>query len=285
MFGKIISILILLISAMFVLNYSLVHASGSVTNTPSVSSYDSPDNWKCPGNQCDRCSINGWWAQGCWDWCQAKGCQMRQGIYSPCGNIALYCRNSQQGTCLASGYRCGNDSCGHPDTSCGRIITLTPFPTALPLVGQLTVTPTPHPNSNLNGSFSPTCDPNDPACIRASEAAIGFKIPSLSTFLSFAIRGAFIIAGLLALIFLITGAIAWITSGGNKENVDKARDKITAAVLGVIILAGVLAVIVTLEQVVFRQTVCFGISCNLTIPSLLKCPVDISGKCLPTVTP
>ena len=135
---------------------------------------------------------------------------------------------------------------------------------------------------------SPTqtpCAPDDLACIRASERAIGFQIPNLSTFLSFAIRGAFIIAGLLALVFLITGAIAWVTSGGNKENVDKARDKITAAILGILILAGVLAIIVTLEQVVFHQTVCFGISCNLTIPSLLKCPTDALGKCLPTLVP
>lgn len=132
---------------------------------------------------------------------------------------------------------------------------------------------------------APTCDPKDLSCIRASEGSIGFQVPNLSTFLSFAIRGAFIIAGLLALIFLLTGAIAWITSGGSKENVDKAREKITAAVLGIIILAGVLAIIVTLEQVVFHQTVCFGISCNLTIPSLLKCyTATINGVC-PTPTP
>ncbi len=119
---------------------------------------------------------------------------------------------------------------------------------------------------------APTCDPGDYSCVKANPQDIGFQIPSLTTFLSFAIRGAFIIAGLLALIFLITGAIAWVTSGGNKENVDKARDKITAAILGIIVLAGVLSIIVTLEQVVFHQTVCFGISCPLTIPSLLKAP-------------
>ncbi len=276
MLSKIIYLTVLLIAFLAVINPSFVSASGSVTNTPPVPTYPSTVDWKCPGNQCSRCSEDGWWDQGCWDWCQTHSCQPRQGIYSPCGNIALYCRNSQQDTCITSGYRCGNDSCGYEDSTCGPVVTLTPFPTALPTIGPTVATA---------GNFSPTCDPGDYSCVKANPQDIGFQIPSLTTFLSFAIRGAFIIAGLLALIFLITGAIAWVTSGGNKENVDKARDKITAAILGIIVLAGVLSIIVTLEQVVFHQTVCFGISCPLTIPSLLKCPQDTSGKCLPTPTP
>jgi len=83
------------------------------------------------------------------------------------------------------------------------------------------------------------------------------------------IRAFFIIAGLAALLYLLLGALAWVTSGGNKENVDKARDKITAAVLGLIIIVAVLAIIVTFEQVIFRQQICLGLSCNLVIPALL----------------
>ena len=106
--------------------------------------------------------------------------------------------------------------------------------------------------------------------VQINQNALGFVVPDLSKILTFAIRGFFVVAGLLAIIFLLTGALSWITSGGNKENVDKARDKITNAVLGVIIIIGVLAIIVTLEQVAFRGNLCFGISCSIKLPELLK---------------
>ena len=98
----------------------------------------------------------------------------------------------------------------------------------------------------------------------------GIQIPTLSIILTFAIRMFFIIGGLAALLFLLLGALAWITSGGDKENVSKAQAKITNAIIGVILIAVVLAVIVTLEQVVFGGKICLGLSCPLTIPSLVK---------------
>ncbi|MBI4225630.1 hypothetical protein HY612_00790 [Candidatus Roizmanbacteria bacterium] len=101
---------------------------------------------------------------------------------------------------------------------------------------------------------------------------IGFKIPTLGDILTFMIRAFFIVAGLAALLFLLLGALSWVTSGGNKENVDKARDKITAAILGLILIVAVLAIIVTLEQVVFGGRLCLGLSCPITIPSLLQPP-------------
>ena len=57
-----------------------------------------------------------------------------------------------------------------------------------------------------------------------------------------------------------------------KENVDKARDKITSAVVGLILIVAVLAIIVTMEQVVFGNRLCLGLSCPITIPPLLKAP-------------
>lgn len=116
----------------------------------------------------------------------------------------------------------------------------------------------------------PSCVPGALNCISTDQGAIGFKIPTFGDILTFAIRAFFIVAGLLALFYLLLGAIAWVTSGGNKENVDKARDKITAAVLGVILIAVVLAIIVTLEQVVFGGRLCLGLSCPISIPSLLR---------------
>lgn|SRR3989338_3622405 len=70
--------------------------------------------------------------------------------------------------------------------------------------------------------------------------------------------------------FYSWGGLAWIVSGGNKESVEKARDKIVAALIGVIIMVAVLSLVVALEQVVFKQSICFGISCPITLPDLLK---------------
>ncbi|MBI3620324.1 hypothetical protein HY214_04250 [Candidatus Roizmanbacteria bacterium] len=106
--------------------------------------------------------------------------------------------------------------------------------------------------------------------IQVSENSLGFKIPTLSDILTFMIRAFFIVAGLAALLFLLLGALAWVTSGGNKENVQKAQEKIQAAIVGVIMIAVVLAVIATLEQVVFGGKICFGLSCPVTIPTLVK---------------
>lgn len=46
-----------------------------------------------------------------------------------------------------------------------------------------------------------------------------------------------IIAALLVFFYLILGGIEWITSGGDKGKTESARNKITAAVIGLIILA------------------------------------------------
>src|SRR5258708_20626175 len=47
---------------------------------------------------------------------------------------------------------------------------------------------------------------------------------------------AFIIAALIALAFLVYGGIRWITSGGDKNNVEAARGQIIAAVVGLVVI-------------------------------------------------
>lgn len=55
--------------------------------------------------------------------------------------------------------------------------------------------------------------------------------------------GAFlIIAFVLALIYLLTGGLAWITSEGDKQNLEKARQKITQAIVGLVIVASAYAI-------------------------------------------
>ena len=46
----------------------------------------------------------------------------------------------------------------------------------------------------------------------------------------------FILATIVALLYLIWGGFKWLTSGGNKEEVAKAREHIIAALIGLVII-------------------------------------------------
>lgn len=46
----------------------------------------------------------------------------------------------------------------------------------------------------------------------------------------------FAAAAILALVFLIMGGIKWLTSQGEKEGVNKARETIVAAIVGLVII-------------------------------------------------
>lgn len=96
---------------------------------------------------------------------------------------------------------------------------------------------------------------------------LGFAIPSFDEDLTFIIRGFFLVAGLIALLYLLLGALSWITSGGNKENVDKAREKIQAALIGVILVFIVLAIVGVVENIL---SLGLGITKPIVFPKLIK---------------
>jgi hypothetical protein len=52
-----------------------------------------------------------------------------------------------------------------------------------------------------------------------------------------------IIAALLVFMYLIWGGIEWITSGGDKGKTESARNKITSAVIGLIVVAASYAIL------------------------------------------
>jgi len=54
---------------------------------------------------------------------------------------------------------------------------------------------------------------------------------------------AFIAGAVVALFFLISGAIGWITSGGDRENLQRSQKKITSALIGLFILFSLYAII------------------------------------------
>lgn len=58
-----------------------------------------------------------------------------------------------------------------------------------------------------------------------------------------ALRFVLVIAALLVFMYLIWGGIEWITSGGDKGKTESARNKITAAVIGLIVVAAAYAIL------------------------------------------
>jgi uncharacterized membrane protein len=64
-----------------------------------------------------------------------------------------------------------------------------------------------------------------------------------STLITNLINIAFIIAVILVFFYLIWGGIEWITSGGDKGKTESARNKITSAVIGLIVLAASYAIL------------------------------------------
>jgi len=96
---------------------------------------------------------------------------------------------------------------------------------------------------------------------------LGFNIPSFDMVLTFLLRFLFIVGGLVAVLYLLLGALAWITSGGNKESVDKAREKIQAAIVGLVVMFAVLAIMVVLENVF---SLGLGISLPIKFPKLIN---------------
>jgi hypothetical protein len=62
------------------------------------------------------------------------------------------------------------------------------------------------------------------------------------------LSAAMTIAALLVLLYLIWGAIEWITAGGDSGKLQKARDKIAQAIVGIIVLSATLAIFMVLQN-------------------------------------
>ena len=66
----------------------------------------------------------------------------------------------------------------------------------------------------------------------------GVQFPNLA---SAVIQVLFVAAGVLFVIFLLVGAVQWVSSGGDKEGLDNARKKIKNALIGLTIVLGIYA--------------------------------------------
>lgn len=74
------------------------------------------------------------------------------------------------------------------------------------------------------------------------------SVDNLGTAISGIIGILIVIAAIAAFVFLILGGIQWITSGGDKAGMESARNKITSAVVGLIIVAAAWAIMALLGK-------------------------------------
>ena len=63
------------------------------------------------------------------------------------------------------------------------------------------------------------------------------KITEISPLIQGIIRIIFVVAVILTFMFLLWGGIQWIVSGGDKSKYEEARNRITAAIIGLAIIA------------------------------------------------
>lgn len=70
----------------------------------------------------------------------------------------------------------------------------------------------------------------------------GDPIAGLGKLLGLGVRLFLVIAGLAVLIYMLWGAFDWIVSSGEKERLQKAQNKITNAVIGLIVIFVVIVV-------------------------------------------
>lgn len=89
----------------------------------------------------------------------------------------------------------------------------------------------------------------------------GIQIDDLGKFISAGVGLIFIVAGILVFVFLVWGGIQWMTSGGDKQATEAARNRITAALIGL----GIIAVSWALVAIIGKF---FGFSLtNISVPT------------------
>ena len=75
-----------------------------------------------------------------------------------------------------------------------------------------------------------------------------YKVEDLGLLLSRFVGLLLIAAGIAAFFYLLLGGIQWITSGGDKAGIEAAREKITAALIGLAIVVTAWAIFLIIQR-------------------------------------
>lgn len=96
-----------------------------------------------------------------------------------------------------------------------------------------------HAQSSVGTVFGSPVKPPGPAWSNPVEG--------LTTIIIWGIRMVLLVGIITVLVFLLWGAYDWITGGGDQEKLDKARSKLTNAVLGIVLMIVALGVFFTVS--------------------------------------
>ena len=95
----------------------------------------------------------------------------------------------------------------------------------------------------------------------ANNQELPYASPSqsfLSTVLPHILRISLAIAGLLVFGYLIWGAFDWILSAGDSSKVEKARNKMTQAILGLLVLSATVGIFLAIQNILDVCILNFG---------------------------
>lgn len=82
------------------------------------------------------------------------------------------------------------------------------------------------------------------------------KINDIGALITALVGTMLILSALLAFLFLVLGGISWITSGGDKVKLEEARNKITHAIVGLIVVGAAWAIMILIQN--FLGVTIFG---------------------------
>lgn len=91
----------------------------------------------------------------------------------------------------------------------------------------------------MNQTLAALTNPVIPKTIGSGDYTQGGSV--LGSLISSLVGALFIAGFLLAFFYLITGGISWISAGGDKTKLESARDNITNAIIGIIIVGAAFA--------------------------------------------
>jgi hypothetical protein len=74
------------------------------------------------------------------------------------------------------------------------------------------------------------------------------EITDVGKLVSNSINVVLIVAGILIFVYLVWGGLQWMTSGGDKSNVEQARNRITHALIGLAIVAAAWALTLVISN-------------------------------------
>ena len=108
----------------------------------------------------------------------------------------------------------------------------------------------------INLAIVKTAYAQDIAAIEKEKVA---PYEDIGDILSAALQISLVIAGLIVLLMVIMGGIQYMTSGGDKEEAQAAQKRITAALVGLVIVVSAYALAVIIEKV-FGVSIVTGIN-------------------------